>query len=144
MTIDDLSVPLGQRPAKRRRELAVSVPKVIAAALALFLGVFIVWAIVSDDPFGGEPRVAMPIDKRGLAAANKPEANAPQSTPTAPNLKVVAPDAQQVEPQQSRSTAPPGVKTVTIIDGKTGARQEIVIPAAEAPSPSANSQGAKQ
>ena len=73
MTVDDLTTPLGQRPAQRRREFPVSVPRVIAVALALFLGAFVAWAVVSDDPFGGEPKVAVPIDQRGLAAANKPD-----------------------------------------------------------------------
>jgi len=137
MTVDDLSAPLGQRPAKRRRELPVSAPKVIAAALALFLGAFVVWAIVADDPFGGEPKVAVPIDQRGLATARKPEAAA--------NAKEAAPEPQQSLPQ-SRPAAPPGTKTVTIIDGKTGTRQEILIPAPvnEAPSASINSKGARQ
>jgi|SRR5579863_9861413 uncharacterized protein len=137
MTVDDLSAPLGQRPARRRREFPVSVPKVIAAALALFLGVFVVWAIVSDDPFGGEPRVAVPIDQRGLAAANKPEGAASQNATTTSESQLASP--------QSRPAAPPATKTVTIIDGKTGARQEVVIPASEneAPSASANGKGAR-
>jgi uncharacterized protein len=148
MTVDDLSTPLGQRPASPRRELPISVPKVVAAALALFLGAFVAWAIISDDPFGGEPRVAVPIDQRGLAAANKPEAAAPQSTLPAPatagrtpaNTTDAAPDVQQRRP-----VPPPGTKTVTIIDGKTGARQEILIPSSEneGPAASANSKGAK-
>jgi len=153
MTVDDLSTPLGQRPARRRRELPVSVPKVIAAALALFFAAFVVWAIVSDDPFGGEPRVAVPIDQRGLTAS-KPEAAAPQSAFSAPesaartpaNAKDAAPaDPQQVDAQQDHPAPPPGTKTVTIIDGKTGARRDIVIPAPEngTPSASAKSQGTK-
>jgi uncharacterized protein len=146
MTIDDLSAPLGQRPTQRRREHSVSVPKVIAAALAMFLGAFAVWAIVSDDPFGGEPRVAVPIEQRGLTAASKPEVAAPATAAQTPaNATETAPTAQPVEPQQSRPATPPGTKTVTIIDGKTGARQEVLIPAAQngTLSPSANSQSAK-
>jgi uncharacterized protein len=137
MTVDDLTTPLGQRPAQRRREFPVSVPKVIAVAA---------WAVVSDDPFGGEPKVAVPIDQRGLAAANKPDAPAPQSamtatTPQAPaNSTVVAPEASQP------SAPPPGTKAVTIIDGKTGARREIFVPLtnSDAASPGANSKGARQ
>jgi len=147
MTVDDLTAPLGQRPVKRRRELPVSVPKVIAAALALFFAAFVVWAIFSDNPFGGEPMAAVPIDQRGLAAANKPQV-APPSALTAPETAASLPGAREVapEPQQVSRPAPPqGTKTVTIIDGKTGARQEILIPASEneAPSTSANSKAAR-
>jgi uncharacterized protein len=141
MTVDDLTAPLGQRPAKRRRKLPVSVPKVIAAALALFLGAFVVWAIFSDDPFGGEPRAAVPIDQRGLAAADKPEAAAAPSALTAPGAasRPAGPEVQQV----NRAAPPPGTKTVTIIDGTTGARQEILIPPPESPSARANSKAAR-
>ena len=61
MTTDDLNAPLGQKPVKRRFKWPVSVPQLIAAALALFLGTFAVWAIVADEPFGGEPMVAVPV-----------------------------------------------------------------------------------
>jgi uncharacterized protein len=147
MIFDDLSAPLGQRPARRRRELPVSVPKVIAAALALFLGAFVVWAVFADDPFGGEPRAAVPIDQPGLAAADKLGAT-PPSAPTAPGAAASVPPTQQAgpEPQQViRPAPPPGTKTVTIIDGTTGARQEILIPApgSGSPSASANSKAAK-
>jgi uncharacterized protein len=149
MTVDDLTTPLGRGPARRKREPFVSIPKVIAVALALFLGAFVAWAFVSDDPFGGEPKVAVPIDERGLAAANKPDATGPQSatnsadgTSQAPaNVRAVAPEAQPMRP-----ALPPGSKTVTIIDGKTGQRHEIVIPPPgnEGSSAAANSKGAKQ
>jgi hypothetical protein len=125
MTVDDLTTPLGQRPAQRRREFPVSLPKVIAAALALFLCVFVLWAFVSDDPFGGEPRVAVPIDQRGLAAAGKPDAAASQAPAT---INAASPPSQQAETQQSGPALPPGTKTVTIIDGKTGERHQVLIP----------------
>src|SRR5581483_3144561 len=145
MTVDDLTTPLAQPPVQRRREFPVSVPKVIAAALALFLGAFIVWAFVSDDPFGGEPKVAVPIDQHSLAIANKPDVVTPPGAPApaAPQAPVAA---KPTETQQSRPAPPPGTKTVTIIDGKTGERREILIPPPgnEAPSTSANSKGAKQ
>ena len=152
MTVDDLTTPLGRGPARRRREPFVSIPKVIAVALALFLGAFVVWAFVSDDPFGGEPKVAVPIDERGLAAANKPDAAGPPSAttvtdgaPAASNVKTVSPGVPPSE-SQSRPALLPGSKTVTIIDGKTGQRHEVVIPPPgnEGPSAGANSKGAKQ
>jgi hypothetical protein len=151
MTVDDLTTPLGRGPARRQREPFISIPKVIAVALALFLGAFVVWAFVSDDPFGGEPKVAVPIDERGLAAANKPDALGPPSPSTvtdgAPqsNVKTVAPVVPPSD-TQIRPALPPGSKTVTIIDGKTGQRHEVVLPPPgnEGPSAGANGKGAKQ
>lgn len=70
MTADELSAPLGQMPRKQRRKFPIAVPHVIAGALALFLGTFVLWTIVGDDPFGGEPTVAAPVDLRAAAAVN--------------------------------------------------------------------------
>ena len=82
MTADDLSAPLGQQPRKRRFKSPISISQVIAGALLLFLGVFAAWAIVGDNPFGGEPVVAVPIDLHAVTAAKKTEAlPAPRSHP---------------------------------------------------------------
>jgi polysaccharide deacetylase 2 family uncharacterized protein YibQ len=128
MTADDLSAPLGQQPLKRRRKLPIQIPHVIAAALAIFLGVFVLWVLVGDDPFGGEPMVAVPINPHAATAMKKlPEvAAAPETTGTAqaPVRYEVPPVALPSHPPAAANT-----KTVTIIDGKTGARQEVVIPA---------------
>jgi hypothetical protein len=124
MTADDLSAPLGQHKVERRRKFPVTIPQVVAAALALFFGVFVVWVIVGDDPFGGEPMAAVPIDMRAAMIKKKTEiAAAPQATVVVHNEAAAAPQPSQAPPTNT--------KTVTIIDGKTGARQEVVIPAAE-------------
>ncbi len=133
MTADDLSAPLGQQKVRRRRRLPITLPQVVAAALALFFVVFVLWAAVGDDPFGGEPMVAVPIDPSVLATAKK------QETLAVPNA--AAPAAQSASRYDGAGTAPapvssasagqnaaPATKTITIIDGKTGARQEVVIP----------------
>ncbi len=131
MTADDLSAPLGQQQAKRRRRFPIAVPHVIAAALAAFFGVFIIWAIVGDDPFGGESSVAVPIGPNAATAAKKSDATA------APATAAAAQGPGRYEgpvPGAAPGSQPPGLtgsgntKTVTIIDGKTGARQEVVIP----------------
>jgi uncharacterized protein len=128
MTADDLSAPLGQQPAKRRIRLPISLPQVIAATLALFLGVFIAWAVVGEDPFGGEPMVAVPIDQHAVMAIKK--SDAPGAPEAAPSLhgpgRYDGPAAVSAPPGQN--SAPAGTKTVNIINGATGARQEIVIP----------------
>ncbi len=134
MTADDLSTPLGQQPLKRRRKFPVGLPQVIAAALAIFLGVFVLWAVVGDDPFGGEPMVAVPIDRHAATATKKPEVAVvtPEATtgtqgPGRYDGPANVPAAASAPPVQG---TPGNTKTVTIIDGKTGARQDVVIPAA--------------
>ena len=131
MTADDLSAPLGQQPPKRRRKLPISLSQVIAAALLLFLGVFTVWAIVGDSPFGGEPVVAVPIDLHAMTAAKKSAAT--PMPDAAPGAQASVPHNDAANSSSPASPTPgqknaAGTKTVTIIDGKTGARQEVVIP----------------
>jgi len=131
MTADELSAPLGQHQRKRWRKLPVTVPQVIAAVLAVFFVAFVAWAIVGDDPFGGEPIAAVPVDLHLPPPAKKSE-SMPQPGPSpstvdarsehAPNAPAAAGTPAE------RSTAAPANKTVTIIDGKTGSRQEVVIP----------------
>jgi len=141
MTADDLSAPLGQRPARRRPKLPVSATHIVGGALALFLVVFAGWAIFADDPLGGEPMVAVPIDANALAATKKPEKSAKaekSETTVAAQSAAGSPGHDRYDgPGSSAAMAPAepaenaaaaGNKTVTIIDGKTGARQEVVIP----------------
>src|ERR1700689_4899583 len=61
MTADDLNAPLGQQLRKRRIKIPITTSQVMAAVLTLFLGVFVVWAVVGNNPFGGEPIVVGPI-----------------------------------------------------------------------------------
>ena len=130
MTADDLNAPLGQHERKRRRKFPVPIPQVIAAALALFVGVFVAWAVIGDDPFGGEPIVAVPINLHADAAKRSNVAELPKTSagthipnrydgPAKGPMDATAPSSQAA----ARSS-----KTITIIDGKTGARQEVAIP----------------
>jgi polysaccharide deacetylase 2 family uncharacterized protein YibQ len=137
MTADDLSAPLGRQPKKRRRSIKIPVPQIIAGALALFLGVFVLWAVVADDPFGGEPMAVVPANLRIAAkpadavAAPKPmvAAEAAQQHDGAPAAAATVPDGAAGAP-----AAPANTTTVTIIDGKTGAHQDVVV---AAPAPNA-------
>ena len=54
---DELSAPLGQNTAgrKRRFRLPFSALQALAALLGLFLAAFAGFAIFGDNPFGGEP-----------------------------------------------------------------------------------------
>jgi uncharacterized protein len=130
MTADDLSAPLGQQPKKRRRAITIPVPQIIAGALALFLGVFVLWAIVTDDPFGGEPMAVVPANLQ-IAAKTPDIAATPQ--PAASSAMTHQPNGTQATAPPPAPAVPdpaPNTTTVTIIDGKTGARQEVQIPAA--------------
>ncbi len=132
MTADDFSAPLGQQLAKQRRRLPIGAPLVIAGALALFFALFVVWVIVGDGSFGGEPTVTVPIDLHAVKVVTQPEATAPPQTTA--GAQAPAPyDRPAVTagpvPPPPDPAAPASTRRVTIIDGKTGARQEVVIPA---------------
>ena len=127
MTADDLTAPLGRGPKKRRRPIKVPVPQIIAGGLATFLGVFVLWAMVAYDPFGGEPIAVVPANLQ--LAAKSPAVGA------APQPSVAAAASQQHDGSTAAAAPPPAAGApatttmVTIIDGKTGARQEVVVPA---------------
>jgi hypothetical protein len=93
MTADDLSAPLGQQPKKRRRAITIPVPQILVGALALFLGVFVLWVVVADDPFGGEPMAVVPANLH-LAAKTPDVSAAPQ--PVASSAIPQQPNGAQV------------------------------------------------
>jgi uncharacterized protein len=134
MTADDLTAPLGQKPKPHRRGLYLPLPPIIAGALALFLGLFVTWAIVADHPFGGEPQVIVPA---GLHHATTAETSGSTSlgvaatshgAPAGKDGKGGKDGATPVQVPTSAAAAA-NMRTITIIDGKTGARQEVLIPA---------------
>jgi len=125
MTADDLNAPLGQHLRKRRLSIPITTSQVMAAVLTLFLGVFVVWAVVENNPFGGEPIVVVPINLHPGPAAKTADGQAP------PKIVAVEPDAPAAAQAAPGLTAAPpaATKTITIIDGKTGERKEVAIPA---------------
>lgn len=133
MADDELSIPLGQNAKKKRQRftLPIRVPHIIAGALGLFLFVCAVWAVMVDDPLGGEPVAmvgtgfdgpksapALPTVVTGGGAAQSPRS---YDGPSAP------PPAQTQVPPPAQTQPAPNTKTVTIIDGSTGKRQEVAI-----------------
>ena len=112
-TADDLSAPLGQQTARRKRRfrLPFTGMQALAVVLGLILVAFSGFAIFNDDPLGGEPvtHVAM----RQKAAEEKPAA--PAAAPA---------HAAKSEPKEA---APGEHRTVTIIDGSSGKHQDVVI-----------------
>ena len=128
MPTDDLSAPLGQEKPKRRGlSISIGMPQVLTTALALPVLVFAGWAMTANDPFGGEPFAVAPADLRAVAAASE-EPAAKTATPDGPSRPNRYDGPSQGE--GSPAALPPGTKTVTIIDGSSGKRQEVVIPGA--------------
>ncbi len=117
--MDDLNSPLGQTPAKPKFRIPVRPGHVIVAVLALFLLAFVAVAALNTDPLGGEPvaRIAVspPADETAPAAPAAKSAAAPAKTPAASGDR----------------------RTITIIDGSSGKRQEVTIPAGGGEDPAA-------
>jgi uncharacterized protein len=111
-TADDLSTPLGQQTVgrKRRYRLPFTGIQALAVLFGLFLAAFAGFAIFNDNPLGGEPikRVALPQASPG----EKPASPATSEADAKPATKQAAPADQ---------------KTVTIIDGSSGARHDVLI-----------------
>jgi polysaccharide deacetylase 2 family uncharacterized protein YibQ len=99
--------------------LPLLAPTALAAGLGLCLLAFAGWAMFADDPLGGEPMTVVNAD--GVANGGKTSDAAP-AAPDAPDTASAAGASQQA------SGPPPGSKTITIIDGTSGKRQEVVIP----------------
>ena len=118
MATDDLSTPLGQSTERKRRfRLSFNAMHALAAVLAVFLLGFAGFAIFNENPLGGEPiaRVAISV--------GDPAASQAKTTPMAKAAGVAEP------PAIVRQAAPPTEqRTVTIIDGSSGARTDFKVP----------------
>ena len=130
---DDLSTPLGQDKKHKRSRLSRLLPVAMVGALALCLAVFVVWAAVVDDPLGGEPIVVVSTEPRAPPPKkpDEPAANAAKTTADVPKTepKAAAATPEVKAAPEGAKGPPPGMQTVTIIDGGTGNRQEVLVPA---------------
>jgi polysaccharide deacetylase 2 family uncharacterized protein YibQ len=109
VSTDDLSTPLGQKSTRKRRmRLPFTVTQVFAVLLGLFLLAFAGFAIFNDNPLGGEP---------GVRVALKPAAPVEKTAPAEAKAPVV------VAKQPDTSSQ----KTITIIDGSSGARRDVIV-----------------
>ena len=118
-TADDLSTPLGQdtvRKKRRRLRLPFTATQGIAVLIGLLLLAFLGFAVFNDNPLGGEPsarvaiRAAPPAEKTAMTPAGAP----------APVVKSAA--------EMAKPADPAGRRTITIIDGSSGARHDVVVP----------------
>jgi uncharacterized protein len=115
---DDLNAPLGQ--VKRKPPRRIGAPQILAAVLGSSVIVVAGWAAFVNDPLGGEPTAVVaikPVDAKATARApEKPAADIARAAVT-PEEKPAA-----------AATPASGAKTITIIDGISGNRQEVVVP----------------
>jgi len=112
---DDLSTPLGQKTVrqKRRFRLPFTGIQALAVLLGLFLVVFIGFAVFNDNPLGGEPNARIAI--RPATPAGEKVAAAPSGA------------SESATKSAARPAAPGDQKTVTIIDGSSGAHHDVLI-----------------
>ena len=117
-SIDDLHKPLGQSPKKKKR-FVLPIPLVtraIAGMLGLCVAVLAGWILFVDEPFGGEPMVVVSAvtSPQGKTAGDQGAAATAKSETAAPPVALADGDK-------------PAGKTVTIIDGSTGKRQDVTV-----------------
>jgi hypothetical protein len=113
-TLDEVSAPLGLNTAARKRR--VRLPFTAMQALALLLGlslvVFVGVASFNKHSLGSEPTTSIVIPEPKLV-------DKLSATTTTSSVDEIGAAPKQAAPGQH--------KTVTIIDGSSGARQEVVI-----------------
>ena len=121
MTMDEFSAPLGQHTRPRNRGLRISASRIAIGAGALAAVLATAWAITTDSPLRGRPD----------AIASAPEVTAANPPVTASGVEQSARQRNNPSDAAPEALAPPpaaAMRTVTIIDGMTGKRREIVIP----------------
>ena len=113
MTADELSTPLGREPRRKRRlRLPITGTQAIVGVLGLILAAFAGFAIFNDNPMGGEPVAHVAL----RPAANPP---AEKSAEASAEAKTV--------PETAKQPPATGQKTITIIDGSSGAHHDVVV-----------------
>jgi len=117
-TVDDLSAPLGQKTARRKRRFSLpfTAMQALAGLLGAFLLAFIGFALFNNNPFGGEPMVNVAIRQKA----------SDDNVPAAADAH--AEHGERAAPKQAAGEQ----KTVTIIDGSNGKRQDVVIGSGDA------------
>lgn len=107
---DDLDTPLKAKQKGIAARAPVSLLGLITLALAGMIVLAIAWVVIYEDPLGGEPRHVAKIEQI-LPADSKASQQEPRRD----------------QPKQNQTQTSPDQRTVTIIDGNTGAKREVVI-----------------
>jgi uncharacterized protein len=128
---DDLNAPLGQNIGQnKRKKLPATAPQLLAGVLGLFGIVVVAWAIFVNDPLGGEPIAVVataPLVTKQAAIDNAGDGKQ-HSRRDGPDDMAAAAVAKIAAPSAASSAPPPGAKTITIIDGSSGKRQDVILP----------------
>jgi uncharacterized protein len=126
LSTDDLTTPLGQSKARRRRfRLSFNAMHALAAVLAVFLLGFLGFAIFNENPLGGEPMVRLAIDG----------GTPPDAAGKTPPMAKSAPSVDQPVVVRQPTASPGEQRTVTIIDGSSGARKDFKVPGGSVDAP---------
>lgn len=122
-TADDLSAPLGQDKPRRKRRLRLpfTAMQLLAVMLGLFLVAFAGFAIFNKDPLGGEPMTRIAIGE-------------PKATDERPAVSSHGQESKQEGRHEAKEPSKQAgeQKTITMIDGSTGTRHDVVIGSGEA------------
>ncbi|MBP0112680.1 divergent polysaccharide deacetylase family protein [Bradyrhizobium vignae] len=115
-TADDLSAPLGQDKPRRKRRLRLpfTAMQLLAVLLGLFLVTFAGFAIFNKDPLGGEPVTRIAISE-------------PRTIDKATDERPAGQESKRDTKETPKQAASGEQKTITMIDGSTGARHDVVI-----------------
>lgn len=99
----------------------MTAPQAIFGTLALITASFALWALLASDPLGGEPRAMAAMPPADMAIASGNPSAAAEVTGSLPPPKINVESA-------ATTTLPPGSRSITIINGSNGQRQEIIVP----------------
>ena len=117
-TADDLSAPLGQetvRKKRRRFRLPFTATQAIAVLMGLFLLAFLGFAVFNDNPLGGEPGARVAI-RQTLPGGENPR-----------HARQHAGAGREITSRHCQTGRSRRQKTITIIDGSSGARHDVVV-----------------
>jgi polysaccharide deacetylase 2 family uncharacterized protein YibQ len=124
---DDLNAPLGQGKDKQAAATPrrFGAPQLLAGVLAVSGLVVASWAMLVNDPLGGEPVAVVSTKSKPGAEAAAGTGRHDGASPATASADVKIPPAAGAN----------NTNTVTIIDGSSGKRQEVVVPGKAEPKP---------
>jgi polysaccharide deacetylase 2 family uncharacterized protein YibQ len=101
-------------------------PKALAGMLGLFALAVGAWAIFGNDRMGGEPSAVVATTPQAAAQAKLDTGGDGQQHSRHDGTAGTAETAKTTAP--GSTIAPPGSKTITIIDGSSGKHQDVIVP----------------
>ena len=126
MATDELNTPLGLKKNQARFRPPPYAAPVVAGFLGAIIATFAMWAIFNTDPLGGKP---VGVVKVQVAAEGDAAARPDRDTQTKSPQEDRGPEKSEKNRPQEQAGGE-REQIVTIIDGKSGMRQEVRIPSA--------------